>query len=698
MDEPMRFKKLPPSRYVFASLCMGLGSMLLLNGCKDETIDNGGGDDVAYEPTDCDPIDPSVCALPWPSNLYLIEDDEQITGHSLQFGATTLPKGEKQISPEPWNGLDGYGVSTPMLFKAPNLDLSDLPSETNSRGSWDGEIGNAGLFKVEEDGSLSRVPFWIEQDLRETPDKALYYIRPAVVLEENTRYVVMLRNLQDTSGASIERSDAFDTLIQNKGKQDPELSGRQDRFNEVFDKLETIGVPREELYLAWDFNTISHEKLHGNLLAGRDLILNEIQKNGVRMYDLNIKVHQRDDASADNYNKLIRYEIRGNFDTPTIIKRVAGLDLFHKDENGNLALNGTEKRPFWVNIPYSAVGEDAEQAPLMQYGHGLMNEGGEIENGPQELIAEQFNYIYFAGNWTGMSIPDFGGIANALMDFSKFRTLADKMNQGILEFVVLAYAMQHEFFELDEIQALDEPIQADTDTIFYSGNSQGGIYGPTYMAISPVVNLGQMGVPGSNYNMLLQRSTAFDRYASIGYGTYDSDPTKWELALVAAQTLWDMTDSSSWYRHLMDDPNKHVLATPARGDYQVSPLTNLIMANTSPALKVMTGWGQDVTQWGLEETNYPHTGSGIVIYNLGHDWPAPGNNPPVEEDDGNDPHSLTRHIRELQEQVDHFLRSGGEIIDVCNGSCNFVPMSSQECAELEDAYPGTSSRGCWKLQ
>ena len=71
----------------------------------------------------------------------------------------------------------------------------------------------------------------------------------------------------------------------------------------------------------------------------------------------------------------------------------------------------------------------------------------------------------------------------------------------------------------------------------------------------------------------------FDDYSDIARIVYTS-PTALGIALVAAQTLWDMTDPSSYYRHLSADPfpgnnEKHVLLAPAKGDYQVSPLTNV---------------------------------------------------------------------------------------------------------------------------
>lgn len=686
-----------------------LSSALYWSACADTKVDpppeepNG---ELDPEIADCDPIDPSECSLPWPSNLYLVADDSTDTGARLQFGDTSLPKGKKQIRPRAWSILDGYGVSTPILFKAPNLDLSDLPSETDPQASWDGAVGKAQIFKVEDDESLTRVPFWAEQDLREDPATSLYYLRPARILDEGGRYIVMLRDLKDTSGKVFERSPAFDALVRGDTAKDPYLKDRQARFDWVFERLESVGIERDELFLAWDFNVASHTALHGPMMQARELILDALDGGGPDMMITEIKEYQRDDPAGDEYNPYIRYALRGKFSAPQIVKKQNIGYLLNFNDNGDIELQDAVEREFWVRIPYRAVGADAEPAYLMQYGHGLMNAGDEISSQSQERMAEIHNYIYFASNWTGMSIPDFGAVYAALQDFSNFRYVSDNMHQGVLEFMILAKGMKHTFFDLEELQTL-EPIQAQPDNIVYSGNSQGGIYGPTYLAISPDVQFGQMGVPGSNYNMLLQRSTAFDMYAGIALPMLQRDYTKLGIALAAAQSLWDMVDSSSWFLHLNKEPlygeEKFALLHPARGDYQVSPLTNLILANSDLDLHVMRGWGQDITKWGLQETDYgteeaPFRGSAIVIYNAEQEWPAPGNFPP--EDLDADPHGWTRYFHELQIQADHFLRNHGEVLDVCDGGeCNFVRMSAEDCDALLAAEPGPNTRStqCWEL-
>lgn len=677
-----------------------LASALTFTACSDDPESKK---PVAYEPGECDPIVEKYCALPWPSSLYLVENADNPTGHELSIGDTSLPRGRSQMRPDAWNGLDGYGPSTPILFHVPNLDLNGLPSEENMRASWEGDIGQAGLFKMEDDGSLSRVPFWMETDLRDTAANAITFMRPAIVLEENTRYVVALRNLKHTDGSDVEATEAFQKLVNDEGYYDPELSGRQDRFNEIFDALETVGMNRDELVLAWDFNTMSDEHLHGPMLRMRELALDYLADAGPEMTITRVVEYQNEDPDAPNYHAVTAFEFEGTFQTPHFMKEDGPGWVFNLDENGQVAQNGTVERDFWIFVPWSAVGENAAPAGLMQYGHGLLGYGSQVRGNFNRRVAQEYNYIHFASNWTGMSTDDVPAVASVLSNFSNFRRLSDNMHQGIIEFMVLAKGMMHTFPALDEVTEND--IQVDTEKIFYNGISQGGIYGATYVAISPDIDVGHLGVPGINYSMLLDRSVDFDGYAEIARLAYSSTSSL-TIAIAAAQTLWDMTDPSTYYRHLEEDPfpgnnKKYVLLAPAKGDFQVSPLTNLIAANSDFGVAVMPGWNQDYTHMGIQETPYetdgqPYKGSGIVLYDLGNAWPPPGNITPVYySEDGKDanglgdPHGIPRFFPAHQEQMIHFLESGGEIINVCiDEGCIF---QERACGDT----PNIDRRECW---
>ncbi len=81
--------------------------------------------------TGCDPIDPSVCALPWPSS-YFEEPAQTGSGVTLAFWPESLPVNRDfvPLRPDAFNERDGFSTATPML-----VWLGDGPSSWASRGS-----------------------------------------------------------------------------------------------------------------------------------------------------------------------------------------------------------------------------------------------------------------------------------------------------------------------------------------------------------------------------------------------------------------------------------------------------------------------------------------------------------------------------------------------------------------------------------
>lgn len=670
-----------------------VGASLIFGACSEDTP--GKKVDLSEASPDCDALDTHACSFPWPSNQYLVSDPSTATGLRLSFGATSLPKSKKQIDPSGYEILDGYGVSSPVMFYFKNLDLTGMAHELDVSVSMKPDSPTL-LLKVNEDGTLTQVPHWIEGDLRQSNVEQRHtFLRPALILEEATRYIVVLRNLKDTDGAAIPRGEAFDELVHGRGGNHDVLANRQAHFDEVFDLLDKHGIDAKDLTLAWDFTTASSNALHGKMLSIRDQTISAVGTDGPEMTITDIREFQNTDPGAENYHTEVAFEFRGTFKAPLYMKPDGPKSwIFNLNANGEVEQNGWKDEDFYIMVPWSAVGTDAEPAGLMQYGHGLLGRGSQVFGGFNKRIGQEYNYIHFGSDWTGMSEDDLPALIGVMSDFSKSRHLSDNLHQGMSEFVALARGMMHRFGTLPEVTSRE--IQIDNEKIFYNGISQGGIFGATYVAISPDIHVGHLGVPGLNYNMLLQRSVDFDLYDTMIKSAYKS-PLNTAIVLAALQNVWDMADPASYYRHLSADPfpgapPKHVLLAPALGDYQVSPLTNLMAANSNVDLAVMEGWGRDITHMGLQEQPYmvdgaPYKGSAVVMWNLGNPWPAPGNLTPIDE--GDDPHGTPRYFYTHQEQMIHFLESGGEVIDVCNGNgCNFTKNATCPSTNYRDST-------CW---
>lgn len=264
---------------------------------------------------DCDPLNDGHCAMPWPSNLYLADDATTATGKRLTFGATTLPKNFQNIhiDPAPYARRDGYSVGTPLLVHFANLDTTGMADERDLSPSL-ADDAKLLWFKVSEDGSLSRVPYFVELDSQDPdPAKKTLFVRPGVILEEATRYIVAFRNLSDTSGQAIEAAAAFAALRDGRTDCDDRIAERAAHFDEaVFGPLEAAGIDRASLTLAWDFNTMSGENMHGDILRMRDEVLAAIDADPSASALTVTQVT----AYSEAENPYIAFDMQGTFQIP----------------------------------------------------------------------------------------------------------------------------------------------------------------------------------------------------------------------------------------------------------------------------------------------------------------------------------------------------------------------------------------------
>ncbi len=614
----------------------------------------------AWPVTQCDDLMPAACSMPWPSNLYLEPDEARETGHTLSFGVGSLPVNWDAIGmdPEPYRRMDGYGPGEPLLVLFPNLDASQLPDENAIEDSL-AEDAKILWYEVTE-GGLQRVPYWAELDGWEGDlAKKTLFVRPAVLLKEKTRYVVAFRGLQDTEGTAFEPSEAFAAL--RDGTTEIPLAYRQARFNDLLGLLDAEGVPRETLTLAWDFNTASSQAMHGRLLEMRDHAFEEVGERGPLLTITEVV------EFTEEEDPLIALELQGTFNVPHYMKATPAIEghhgwVFSEDFNGQLVQNGTRDPQFWVRVPRSAL----SGAPhgLVQYGHGLLGNGTQVRGSFNSKIANDERLIFFACDWTGMSELDEPAINIMITELSRMPWLADRMHQGIIESLLLARAMRDRL----GVELEDRGVRINQGELFYSGISQGGIYGATYMAMSQDVTRGHLGVPGQNYSTLLHRSVDFEPFFAVVAAVYPSRADQ-AIALSAIQLLWNATDPVSHYRHISESPHPdtpahQVLGAVARGDYQVAPVTMEIVARTG-LMALMENYDDERSPALVEATAYPHTGSALTNWHFGNPWPPAVNRPP-EEDELGDPHGKPRRDDEHNRQMVHFFRTG-EVIDVCNG-------------------------------
>jgi hypothetical protein len=239
----------------------------------------------------------------------------------------------------------------------------------------------------------------------------------------------------------------------------------------------------------------------------------------------------------------------------------------------------------------------------------------------------------------------------------------------------------HGFAANPDFQASGRPVIS-TSHLYYDGNSQGGIMGGVFTAVSPDVRRAVLGVTGMDYgNLLLARSTDFTTFSQF-LGLYYPDQSMYPVILDLLDQLWDRADPDGYAPYmtshpLPDTPSHQVLMQIAYGDFQVSMYAGAAEARSIPgAHAYQPALDPDRSRdsglfWGIPAiSRYPYHGSAIEIWDdgPGRVQPPPvGNVPPTAAANNNDPHQDPRNTPAAQEQISDFLEPNGAVVNVCGG-------------------------------
>ena len=636
-----------------------------------------------YDP-DCDPIMPSACTFPWPSSAFLAADADRATGYTLTFGPTSLPANSAgvHIDPTPYRRMDGYGVGTPIMVYFAGLDPTPFATEASIEESLAADAPLL-LFEVTDAGHR-RVPYWAEMDAFVADQQALL-VRPAEILRPATRYVVAFRDLSTTDGEPIVPSEAF--AAYRDGVAAGALSTRAQRFDELFAILDAEGVDRGRVTLAWDFVTASSEALHGRMLQMWDDAIERLGSDGPTLvFDEVEEYLAEDDGSGQPVNPYVALRIKGHVEVPHYLRQVSflGIDgwFLNADADWVITPDGTREAPFWISVPHGAL--DGTPHGLIKHGHGMFGDGKDAADlgwtrlcgahPPRECgwfhgrVDQQHQFITFASDLIGMSAYDEDTYAPLLIsDLTYFPWIGDRLHQGLLEWLLVTRAMKTQLGAMPDL--VERGVVVNAEEVFYWGISQGAIFGPSFVALSPDVQRGVFSVAGVNYISLVERSANFEPFFNFLAAAY---PNRHDQVVAEAtiQLLWDGTDGVSYIRHVAAEPlpdrqPAQMLVDVTRGDYQVAPVTMEVAARSDLELRVMANYDADRTVPLVDEQPYPHSGSGLINWSFGNAWAHPGNRPPGEDDP--DPHEYARHMDAMNRQMAHFFRTG-EIIDVCAGA------------------------------
>ena len=592
---------------------------------------------VAQAASTCDPIDDRACLLPWPNNHFTTRQKGSSTGLRLDLKASMFPKNTsgRPAFPTDLNRSDGFSPGPQIMTYVKGLDLERSGAvPVTDIGSYTRRDQPVLLLDAR---TGRRQPAWAEMDANpdsEAASDGLLIIRPARNLAEGRRYVVVLRNLKDSAGATIPAPDAFAAI--RDGKARGNLAARARELKGAFAVAARAGVRRSSIYRAWDFTVASERGLTERALSMRNEGFAALGDRNLK----DLKVAGRSPAfridKVTNYteaeNEKLMRRVEGTLTVPCYLDTAncapGGTFRFARQRSGRFAWvprqNGTMSFPFYCAIPRAAA--QAPARPVI-YGHGLLGNPAESFGSGNQTFAQAHNIAFCATREIGMSDEDVPNAIRLLGDMSLFASFPDRLQQGFLNQLMMGRAMIHpQGFTADE--AFKGPSGSpllDTSRLGFNGNSQGGILGPAITALAPDFTRAVFGVPGMNYSMLLPRSIDFEDYELVFKPSYAGRLER-TMILGIIQTLWDRGEANGWALHATDDPPagtpKHqALLEIVVGDHQVSQYSGEALARTlgaSVRTPVFSAGRSDETVpfWGVP-TNGPAAGSWAVMFDSG---------------------------------------------------------------------------------
>ncbi len=632
---------------------------------------SGGGTTPGLYPNlACDPLVPSYCGFPFPSNVYSVDDTSTETGRRVSFLPEGMPVSTESYVPSPayWSKADGFSPGSAILAHFPGATGGGLPTlETLG----DSLLPSSATLLLDVDNATF-VLHWSELDkATDDGDKRSLLIHPAEPLRDGARYVAIVQGLIDANGDALEPTAAYKALRDGDASDEPSVEARRELYEELFAALDGVGLDKADTQLVWDFTTASRASNTGWMVHMRDEAETLVGESGPGYTITEV------DTTIDPVN--IAFKLTGTMDVPLYLDTPdPGASLLFGDD-GMPEPNGTYQVEWELLIPQSAL---LAPSKLLQHGHGLLGSYDQIESEHFRTFCNTNNYSIFATKLVGMAEEDENFIVSSIAD-GKLDDLAhmfDRMHQGTLNSLQLMTMMSRGMTQDPTYGPL-----LDGDERYYWGISQGGISGGVYMALSKDVERGVLEVMGQPYNLLLNRSVDFEPFFAIVNLRYP-DPRAQQHFLGLVQMGWDRVEPNGYTKHIFNipfpgsPPNRRVLMRAAVGDHQVTTFGAHIMARAMNATQLDTGI-RDV--FGLTKASGPLDMNGAFYA----EWdfglpPEPVCNVPLESCE--DPHGKLRKLDDARSQLHQFLSTGVVANDCPAGVCDYSALSGCTGGEDQD--------------
>jgi hypothetical protein len=660
-----------------------------------------GGDDTRAieEQPGCDPLVPSVCAFPFPSMHFMEPDPDTATGFRVALTPQASPANAREANAlRGWiNEGDGFPRVTSFTAAFPDAPLDDanLPTPHDLEASLSAQ-SPVQLFDLD---AGERIPVWAELEQRGTTpvDRALI-LRPMRGIPFGHRVAAVITDaLRHEDGSVPASSPAFAALRDGRPTDSDSVERRRPDFEALFEVLEGHDVPRDRVVLAWQAIVLSRATAQDALPAMVGLATAAVEATAPTFTvtrcissaledqtDPELACDEDDPRDSDPLNPLTWRRIYGQVDLPNFL----GADgRILRDAEGTPMVEGTVAADFVVNVPTSLQGAGEGAAPVVTFGHGLLAEPGiyiadDDDSEGQMVLADRLGAIFIGTRWTGLSGTELGQAAGVISEPDTAPAFAGTLMQGIVHQILLAPFVTQGLMHHPLLQADDgSGSLVDPQRLGYTGISQGGIYGTTYLALSPYVTTGVLHVPSSGYVHLLPHSTEFTAFQSL-LDTQVPNLNEQQVFFALGQRIFDAGDPINYVEHIASDPltdlgPKNALWQCAVGD-MLAPWFGcdaLMRTGGFPTVdpEVWPIWGVDVrtppTAPGTSALQYYDPQLGVAPLTTAHPQSFGA-------------HKALRRNPEVHAQNEAFFSfedtaAAGTVINPCGGPCVIDPVPAE---------------------
>ena len=606
-------------------------------------------------PAQCNPLGGQGCLLPWPSSAYEVADSTTATGRRLQLPVEGMPTNIDKVAIDPvWlNRWDGFSPTGPILVAFPaGVSNTNLPSWKNPDESLAADSPIVLLNMT----TGQRTPFFAEVDQNTVePTQRNLIIRPLARLEPGGHYAVAIRKgVKGADGSDLVPPPAFAAALAGGSYDHPRFNATP--WRDIFSALETAGVPKTDLVLAWDFHTASNEFLRRDLLTMRDAAIPAMGANGA---NLTFTATQQP-ARAGLLKSFV-----GRFKSPNFLTADEADDSKLRRDAASLPeLSGMRDARFAALVPECVTTQPLPR-PVIVFGHGLFGSGEEyLDDNFVINLAQDYCFVIVAGDFIGLTSRQLSLAPLAVNDLNRGPAITEKLAQSVIDFIALETITRGPFRTSPEFSYNGQPV-IDPTKVFYVGGSLGGIMGNTFMAYDPNITKGVLAVPGGVWSLMFERSNAWFLLKGSAQGSYE-DPEVYQLIIAFLGMGMELYDPITTAEKVLRDPMpgvpvKEILIWYAIGDSLVTNIATEMIGRTmgidllAPAVKPV---------WGMPPKSGPLVNA-MNVYDE-HPTPLPSDfNLPPTKDNGT--HSGVNRNPSALRQVEAFLLQN-QIVQTCGGA------------------------------